>query len=41
MSQAQQPQVERQLDPITFEVLRRSFEYAPERMSQVLQKASF
>lgn len=29
------------LDPITFEVLRRSFEYAPERMSQVLQKASF
>ena len=31
----------RQLDPITFEVLRRSFEYAPERMSQVLQKASF
>jgi N-methylhydantoinase B len=32
---------ERQLDPITFEVLRRSFEYAPERMSQVLQKASF
>jgi N-methylhydantoinase B len=33
--------VERQLDPITFEVLRRAFEYAPERMSQVLQKASF
>jgi N-methylhydantoinase B/oxoprolinase/acetone carboxylase alpha subunit len=31
----------RQLDPITFEVLRRSFEYAPDRMSQVLQKASF
>lgn len=31
----------RQLDPVTFEVLRRSFEYAPERMSQVLQKASF
>jgi N-methylhydantoinase B len=29
------------LDPITFEVLRRGFEYAPERMSQVLQKASF
>lgn len=34
-------QAERTLDPITFEVLRRSFEYAPERMSQVLQKASF
>src|SRR3954462_3101650 len=34
-------QVERRLDPITFEVLRRAFEYAPERMSQVLQKASF
>jgi N-methylhydantoinase B len=34
-------QLERHLDPITFEVLRRSFEYAPERMSQVLQKASF
>jgi N-methylhydantoinase B len=33
--------VERELDPITFEVLRRAFEYAPERMSQVLQKASF
>jgi N-methylhydantoinase B/oxoprolinase/acetone carboxylase alpha subunit len=32
---------ERKLDPITFEVLRRAFEYAPERMSQVLQKASF
>lgn len=31
----------RQLDPITFEVLRRSFEYTCERMSQVLQKASF
>jgi N-methylhydantoinase B/oxoprolinase/acetone carboxylase alpha subunit len=34
-------QHERQLDPISFEVLRRSFEYASERMSQVLQKASF
>lgn len=33
--------VQRQLDPITFEVLRRSFEYTCERMSQVLQKASF
>ena len=32
---------ERKLDPITFEVLRRAFEYASERMSQVLQKASF
>lgn len=31
----------RTLDPVTFEVLRRAFEYAPERMSQVLQKASF
>jgi N-methylhydantoinase B len=31
----------RRLDPVTFEVLRRSFEYASERMSQVLQKASF
>ncbi len=31
----------RKLDPVTFEVLRRAFEYAPERMSQVLQKASF
>jgi N-methylhydantoinase B/oxoprolinase/acetone carboxylase alpha subunit len=31
----------RTLDPVTFEVLRRSFEYASERMSQVLQKASF
>src|SRR3954462_11393714 len=29
------------LDPITFEVLRCAFEYASERMSQVLQKASF
>lgn len=29
------------LDPVTFEVLRRGFEYGPERMSQVLQKASF
>ena len=33
--------LERELDPITFEVLRRAFEYASERMSQVLQKASF
>ena len=33
--------IERKLDPITFEVLRRAFEYASERMSQVLQKASF
>ncbi|OIK10866.1 methylhydantoinase [Bacillus sp. MUM 116] len=32
---------QRKLDPITFEVLRRSFEYTCERMSQVLQKASF
>jgi N-methylhydantoinase B/oxoprolinase/acetone carboxylase alpha subunit len=32
---------ERRLDPITFEVLRHGFEYASERMSQVLQKASF
>ncbi|MFF5989483.1 hydantoinase B/oxoprolinase family protein [Prauserella flavalba] len=31
----------RTLDPVTFEVLRRSFEYTCERMSQVLQKASF
>ena len=31
----------RQLDPVTFEVLRRGFDYACERMSQVLQKASF
>lgn len=30
-----------QLDPITFEVLRRSFVYTCDRMSQVLQKASF
>ncbi|SFE80586.1 hydantoinase B/oxoprolinase family protein [Alteribacillus iranensis] len=30
-----------QLDPITFEVLRRSFEYTCERMSLVLKKASF
>lgn len=29
------------LDPVTFEVMRRSFEYACERMSQVLQKSSF
>jgi len=34
-------QTERRLDPITFEVLRHGFEYASERMSQVLQKASF
>jgi N-methylhydantoinase B/oxoprolinase/acetone carboxylase alpha subunit len=32
---------ERTLHPVTFEVLRRSFEYTCERMSQVLQKASF
>lgn len=32
---------ERTLDAVTFEVLRRGFEYASERMSQVLQKASF
>jgi N-methylhydantoinase B len=31
----------RTLDPVTFEVLRRSFEYTCERMSQVLQKSSF
>lgn len=31
----------RKLDPVTFEVLRRGFDYACERMSQVLQKASF
>ncbi len=30
-----------QLDPVTFEVMRRGFEYSCERMSQVLQKASF
>lgn len=41
MSAIQQIPTSRQLDPVTFEVLRRSFEYAPERMSQVLQKASF
>jgi N-methylhydantoinase B len=41
MTATQSALLERQLDPITFEVLRRSFEYAPERMSQVLQKASF
>lgn len=29
------------LDPVTFEVMRRSFEYACERMTQVLQKSSF
>lgn len=32
---------ERNLDPVTFEVMRRGFEYACERMSQVLQKSSF
>lgn len=31
----------RRLDPVTFEVLRRGFDYACERMSQVLQKSSF
>lgn len=41
MTAIEPPRVERQLDPITFEVLRRGFEYASERMSQVLQKASF
>ncbi|MHB1468130.1 MAG: hydantoinase B/oxoprolinase family protein, partial [Solirubrobacteraceae bacterium] len=41
MSIANRPIVDRQLDPVTFEVMRRSFEYASERMSQVLQKASF
>lgn len=34
-------ETEEKLDPVTFEVLRRGFEYGPERMSQVLQKASF
>jgi N-methylhydantoinase B len=33
--------VDRKLDPVTFEVLRRGFDYACERMSQVLQKSSF
>lgn len=33
--------LDRKLDPVTFEVLRRGFDYACERMSQVLQKASF
>lgn len=32
---------ERTLDPVTFEVLRRGFDYSCERMTQVLQKASF
>lgn len=32
---------QRKLDPVTFEVLRRGFDYACERMSQVMQKASF
>lgn len=31
----------RSLDPVTFEVLRHGFDYACERMSQVLQKSSF
>ena len=31
----------RKLDPITFEVMRSSFEYTCERMSNVLQRASF
>lgn len=35
------PTTLRKLDPVTFEVLRRGFDYACERMSQVLQKASF
>ena len=35
------PDAERTIDAITFEVLRRAFDYIPERMSQVLQKASF
>ena len=29
------------LDPVTFEVLRSIFEYASDRMSTVLQRASF
>lgn len=33
--------IDRKLDPVTFEVLRRGFDYACERMSQVLQKSSF
>jgi N-methylhydantoinase B len=41
MSASPAPTTSRRLDPVTFEVLRRSFEYACERMSQVLQKASF
>jgi N-methylhydantoinase B len=41
MSAISPPATNRKLDPVTFEVLRRSFEYASERMSQVLQKASF
>ncbi|MFF2113908.1 hydantoinase B/oxoprolinase family protein [Rhodococcus koreensis] len=32
---------DRTLDPVTFEVMRRGFEYTCERMSQVLQKSSF
>lgn len=35
------PVAQRTLDPVTFEVLRRAFEYTCERMSQVLQKSSF
>lgn len=41
MSTYTSPAGNRTLDPVTFEVLRRSFEYASERMSQVLQKSSF
>lgn len=41
MSPTSHATTNRTLDPVTFEVLRRSFEYASERMSQVLQKASF
>jgi N-methylhydantoinase B len=41
MSASPAPTTSRRLDAVTFEVLRRSFEYACERMSQVLQKASF
>lgn len=33
--------IDNRLDPITFEVIRRSFEYTCERMSLVLKKASF
>lgn len=41
MNQYQSNVIDRQLDPITFEVLRRSFVYTCERMSLVLKKASF